>query len=56
MVSFVGAGMEKVVVKCAALGRVESELVGRPSKLVAHATCWLHSMLLHGRKCCCRNL
>ena len=52
----------------AALGRVESELVGYPGRVlipyatsllrfVVHAAGWLHSMVLHGRdadvnQCC----
>ena len=49
---------------CAALGRVESELVGLPAntltrdatrrqRFVDHAASWLHTMVLHGRHCCC---
>ena len=48
---------------CAALGRVEPELVGLPWKalsrdatrrlqFVVHATDWQHSMALHGHSCC----
>ena len=48
------------------LGTVESELVGLPAKalvqdamrrlqFVVHAASWLHSMVLHGRCCCCKS-
>ena len=50
---------------CAALGRVESKLVGlhgkahdatRRLQLVVNASGWLHSMVLHGCCCCCLDL
>ena len=49
--------------RCVAQGRVEQELVGHPGmtlawdatrrlRFVVPAAGWLHSMVLHGRRCC----